>query len=248
VLLVQRDRIPAAVASELSRLKPKRIVILGGTGVVSAGVAAALDRYTTGSLTRLAGADRYATAVAISKASFQPGADTVFIATGASYPDALAGAAVAGALRAPLLLVPPKSLPSTVRLELARLAPDEIVILGGPGAVSDGVAAALGGYGIVFRIAGSDRYATAALLSRSAYPTGAQTAYVATGSTFPDALAGAAVAGRAGAPILLVERDTVPSTVATELDRLEPSQILVLGGPAAISEPVRSRLQGFLGS
>jgi subtilisin family serine protease/putative cell wall-binding protein len=247
VLLVQRDRIPAAVATELARLKPRRIVILGGTGVVGSSVAAALDAYTTGAVTRLAGTDRYATAVAISRASFDPGVKTVFVATGTAFPDALAGAAVAGARGSPLLLVPPTSLPSTVRLELARLSPDEIVILGGSAAVSDAVAAALGGYGIVFRLAGADRYATSAFLSQAAYPTGAMTAYVATGATFPDAVAGAAVAGRAGAPILLVERDRVPSSVATELGRLEPARILVLGGPGAISNAVQTTLQGYLG-
>jgi len=39
--------IPAVVATELTRLKPGRIVVLGSTSVVSAGVAAALDGYVT---------------------------------------------------------------------------------------------------------------------------------------------------------------------------------------------------------
>jgi hypothetical protein len=70
VLLVKTDSIPAATATELTRLAPEKIVILGGTGVISTGVEAALAAYTAGTVERLAGADRYETAAAISEANF----------------------------------------------------------------------------------------------------------------------------------------------------------------------------------
>jgi hypothetical protein len=62
VLLVAQNAVPSVVAGELSRLKPARIVILGGTGAVSAAVATTLDGYTTGPIVRLAGANRFDTA------------------------------------------------------------------------------------------------------------------------------------------------------------------------------------------
>jgi putative cell wall-binding protein len=246
VLLVTRDAIPTAVKAELTRLKPKKIVVLGGTGVVSSAVQVALDPYTTGPVSRLAGNDRYATAVAISKASFAAGIETVFVATGRSFPDALAGAAVAGALGSPILLVTATSLPSVVRTELARLNPQEIVILGGTGAVSNAVAQAMTDYGTVYRVSGADRYATAAQLSAAAYPSGAPSAYVATGLAFPDALAGAAVAGWVGAPILLVAPTFVPASVSAEVQRLGPGKVVILGGTGAVSESVRSTLLSLI--
>ena len=91
-------------------------------------------------VTRLAGPDRYATAAAISTATFAPNAPVVYIANGQNFPDALAGAAAAGTKDAPLLLVPPTSIPSAIATELARLNPTNIVILGGPSVVSDQVA------------------------------------------------------------------------------------------------------------
>jgi putative cell wall-binding protein len=246
ILLVTRDAIPTVVKAELARLKPAKIVVLGGTGVVSSAVQVELDAYTTGPVTRLAGANRYATAVAISQASFSPGIETVFIATGTSFPDALAGAAVAGALGSPILLVTPTSLPSVVAAELARLNPTEIVILGGPGAVSDSVGQAMSAYGTVFRVSGPDRYSTAATLSAAVYPPGTPTVYVATGVAFPDALAGAAVAGMVEAPILLVTPTSVPASVSAEILRLGPGKIFVLGGTGAVSNGVSTALLGLI--
>jgi hypothetical protein len=80
ILLVRQDSIPASTAAELSRLNPDKIVILGGTGVVSAGVATTLASYTTGAVERLSGADRYETAAAISAANFP--APQITVATG----------------------------------------------------------------------------------------------------------------------------------------------------------------------
>jgi predicted outer membrane repeat protein len=138
LLLVTRDAVPAATRTELQRLGAGRIVILGGTAVVSAGVAAELAGLTTGPVSRLAGPDRLATATAISAATFPGGASTAYVATGGVFPDALAGGAVAGAIPAPVLLVS-GSLPDGVRAELVRLGVHRIVILGGTAAVSTAV-------------------------------------------------------------------------------------------------------------
>ncbi len=85
LLLVTRSAVPSATAAELSRLKPQRIVILGGAGVVGGSVATKLDAYTTGPVSRMAGADRYATAGTVAAQSF-PTAETVFVANGLGFP------------------------------------------------------------------------------------------------------------------------------------------------------------------
>jgi spore germination protein YaaH len=95
------------------------------------------------SISRLAGPDRYETAAAISANTFAPGVPVAYVATGLNFPDALAGAAAAGYVGGPLLLVKPDSIPAATAAELARLQPARIVVLGSAGVVSDGVAAAL---------------------------------------------------------------------------------------------------------
>ncbi|TAK01450.1 MAG: cell wall-binding repeat-containing protein [Chloroflexota bacterium] len=198
-------------------------------------------------LVRYAGPDRYATAAAISAASFPPGVSSAYVATGTNFPDALAGAAAAAAENAPTLLVTPSTIPDATAAELRRLQPGRIVILGGPTVVGENVAGALRAYtgGPVVRIAGADRYATAAAISATTFAPGVAKAYVATGATFPDALGGAAAAGRNGAPVLLVARDWVPPAVAAELQRLAPAEIVILGGTGAVSAAVQDTLQGY---
>ncbi len=204
--------------------------------------------FTTGkSVPRVAGIDRYATAASVSKLAFGPGVPVAFIATGASYPDALAGAPAARVGAGPLLLTHSTSLTSATAAELTRLKPGRIVILGGTGSVASSVGEQLKSYtsGEVTRLAGPDRYATAAAISASAFAPGGSVVYVATGADFPDALAAGAAAARAQAPILLVKQNSVPSVTAAELARLAPDRIIVMGGTGMISDSVAQQLKAI---
>lgn len=197
-------------------------------------------------ITRLAGSDRYATAAAISKARFGGGASTVFVATGGSFPDALAGAPAAAKARGPVLLTERWALPGATATELARLKPSRIVVLGGSGVVSDQVLSKLRAYaGTVVRWAGSNRFETAAKISANTFGAGVPVAYLATAATFPDALAGGAVAGKVGGPILLVERGSVPWATAKELARLKPGRIVILGGSGVIGDAVKAAVDRY---
>ncbi len=247
ILLVGPDTIPATTAAELVRLQPQRIVVLGGSGVVSDAVLSGLSAYTSGSVTRLAGRDRYATAANMSAASFNSGVSVAYVATGLNFPDALTGASVAGTADGPILLVSAKAIPAVTAAELSRLAPGRIVVLGGTAVVTDAVAASLASFtsGTVTRLWGANRYATAAAISAANFAPGVPVAYIATGLDFPDALAGAAVAGSQGVPILLVSSNSIPAATAAELTRLRPARVILLGGTSAVSESVRIQLQAY---
>jgi putative cell wall-binding protein len=203
---------------------------------------ATLDAYTAGSVTRLAGADRYATAAAISAATFSPGTSVAFVALGRTFPDSLTAGAEAARRRAPILLVEPGQIPAVTAGELARLRPGRIVVVGGTGVVSDAVVAQLRSYApVVERVAGADRYATATALSRASFAANSvATVYLATGTDFPDGLAAGPVAGLDGAPLLLVQPNRLPAAVADELRRLDPTTIVFVGGTGAISEGTRA--------
>ena len=173
----------------------------------------------SGTVTRLSGASRYDTSAAISAASFGTGVPVAYIATGLGFADALSGAPVAGIQGGPILLVPGTSIPTVIRNELTRLAPSNIVILGGTGAVSASVATALGAYttGTVTRLSGTSRYDTSAKISQANFLPNVPVAYIATGLGFPDALSGAPVGGITGGPILLVPGTSIPAAIWTEL-------------------------------
>ena len=241
ILLVDPNAVPGVTRTEIERLAPDEIVILGGPGAVSPAVETELA--TLAPVRRLAGADRFATAAAISADEF-PSAVTVFLANGLNFPDALAGGAAAGHLGAPILLVTPTALPAATRAELIRLDPLEIVVLGGVGAVSDAVAAdaATAVRGVTIRrLAGADRFSTAAEISRDTF-FAAETVYVANGFGFPDALAGSPAAIWRDAPLLLVTAEVIPTATRNEIERLGPTRIIVLGGAAVISDAVATEL------
>lgn len=195
---------------------------------------------------RIAGHDRFATAAAISASTFEPGVPVVFIATGMDFPDALAGGPAAAALGGPILLVTNDAIPDATAAELTRLTPGRIVVLGGPSAIDDAVVTALGSFAPdVSRIAGHDRYATAAAVSATVFDPGVPVAFIATGKNFPDALAGSAAGARVGGPVLLVPGDAIPDVVAAELQRLEPKRIRVLGSTVVVSDEVLKALDAY---
>jgi putative cell wall-binding protein len=248
VLLVSQNGVPPSVAAELARLRPRRIVILGGTGAVGASVEKSVQAYTAGTVSRISGADRYATSARISAVNFTPGVPVVYVANGRNFPDALSGAPVAGANGAPVLLVTATGIPASVQTELKRLTPGRVVVLGGTGAVSSVVEKSLGRYaaGGVTRLSGADRFATSAAISRLNFVPGVPVLYIANGSNFPDALSGAPIAGANKAPVLLVSATSIPAAIAVELGRLKPGHIVVLGGTGSISAALALTLADYI--
>jgi putative cell wall-binding protein len=232
VLLVDAFGVPAATAGELRRLAPAKVVVVGAAGR-RPGIVATIQSLVGANVpvTTVAGVDRYATAALVSAGAFAPGVPVVYVATGLTFPDALAAGAAGARRGGPVLLVD-GDVPSAVAAELRRLRPESVVVLGGTNAVGEDVVAGIRDVlpttTVVARLAGADRYATAAALSRATYAPGEPVALVATGTTFADAL----TAGTAKTPLLLVGA-TVPPETHTELDRLG-SAVTVLGGEAAV--------------
>lgn len=248
MLLVRTDEIPSAIATELRRLKPKKIVILGGPVSVDGGVESALGAYTGGPVSRWTGIDRYDASAQISQQSFSPGVSVAYVASGLNFPDALSGGPVAGMSKAPMLLTKDDRLPDSIAEELQRLAPKKIVVLGGPVSVNDAVAAELSEFtkGWVERYYGTDRYAASADIAKQSFAPGVSVAYVAYGQVFADALAGTPVAGIRRGPMLLVDDTKIPSAIAEALNYLQPKKIIVLGGTSSVSTSVEDDLGSYV--
>lgn len=248
MLLVLPDAIPSAVQTELRRLHPGRIVVLGGTTSISAAVEAQLAGFTTGGVTRIGGSDRFETAAAVSRATSAASPPVAYIASGEAYPDALAaGALAARNAGAPVLLVTSQGVPAATADELKRVHPASIVVIGGPVVIADGVLTALHAdtTGSVTRLAGSDRYATSATVA-AAFPAGSAQAFVAAGNAFPDALSASTAAGSTGSPLLLTAPGAVPDPVATQLSRIGPSHIALVGGTNAVGDAVQAALAAYV--
>ena len=241
VLFTKSDTLPAATRSALTRLRPGRIVVVGGTAAVGGTVLATLREYTTGSVTRLAGADRFGTAVSVSRAAFPGGADVVYVATGRNWPDALSAGAAAVVQGGPVLLSDTTHVPAAVLAELDRLAPTRIMLVGGTSAVSDAAAAQLRTVATTERLSGSDRYRTALAVSQRVFGPGRPGVTVTTGLSFPDALAGVPATRTTRGPVLLAS--TTGLVGSGELDRLTPTTAYLLGGTSALPVDVARAVQ-----
>lgn len=187
------------------------------------------------STTRLAGTTRYDTAASLVNHAFPGTADLVLVAAGANFPDALAASAAAAKADAPLLLVAPGSVPAATRAQLNRLRPTRIVIVGGTAAVSESVERELTQTASVERIAGGDRYETAALLAQRFFDRSAVGAYLVSGENFPDALAAGAASSYTAQPVLLTRAGSVPVVTTRVLAALGITNVTVVGGTQAVS-------------
>ncbi len=206
----------------------------------------------------IAGTDRYATALAVSKAAYATGScDTVIISTGVNYPDALGAGGLAGAARCPILLVKSTGgLSSYVRNEILRLTqgqPSRTVYITGSTVVvsaqTESDLKALVGSANVRRLGGKDRYATANLIAREVIAVLSARgipydghAFVTTGQDFPDALLASPVAYDARRPILLVGRSGFDVALRDTITAIGATDVDIVGSTASVSTGVEGAI------
>jgi putative cell wall-binding protein len=259
VLLVDTNSVPTGVLAEITRLGATNAIILGGTGAVGTPVEDVLKQALgADKVERIAGSKRYATAdavaarvISLAGGSFD---GTAFVATGANFPDALAAAPLAAAKAWPLFLADPVTgLSANTKAAMAGVG--EVLILGGTGVVSEATEAGLTatyGSGAVERLAGDDRYATAATVAAYGVDTVGLAwdgVAIATGANFPDALAGGVLQGSSGSVMLLTESHTLsaPTRDALADNTAVIDEVRIFGGTSAVSDAVRAAVIAALG-
>lgn len=190
---------------------------------------------------RISGVTRDDTAARIAALAFPEGVDTAVVATTVDFADSLVGAGLAGSLVAAQLLVAPDQVPGPTAQALQDLGVEQVVIVGGPQAVSAEVEQALAADYEVRRLSGETPEATAAVVAAEIVAgtgvpevDGQRTVFVANGTRFPDALAGSIGAFRAQAPILYADGDGLPPETVDFLQANEIEQVVVLGGTQAV--------------
>lgn len=249
ILLTKASDLPDASAAALAELSPQRVILLGGERRIDRSVAAEITAITGTEPTRIEGANRYDTAAKIARRWDPARVDTIYLASGEVFADALAAGPLAGSLNDPILLTAPNQLPKETAAALEYLSPERIVALGGETRISFEVLKAARAYSPnVTRLAGADRYQTAALIA-ARVPVGvpdSKRAFITSGLNFPDALGGSVLAGTERAPLLLNRGDRlIDSTAQALLDR-NPVTITLLGGPSAVSEDIVAEVHRLL--
>lgn len=194
-------------------------------------------------IVRLSGADRYTTSQAIVDNGWTS-AETVIIANGEAFPDALGSAGIAKKYNAPVILTENGSTLSSIAMgEVTRLKPKNIILLGGTGVVSKAIEDSLKGSGyVVTRLSGQDRYETAVAIANTLGDV--DSVVISNGDDFAGALSMAPIAGKKQIPILLVDKDILPSSAAAYLKAHNIKTTYVIGDSTIISDSVASNFTG----
>ncbi|HEX5266591.1 MAG TPA: cell wall-binding repeat-containing protein [Acidimicrobiales bacterium] len=237
LLLTHQASLDERVSGEIDR------VLGGGSSgatVFVVGGAAAVSDQIVGQITsagyhveRLAGANRYDTAVQVAGALGDP--PVVMEATGTDFADATSAGAAAAYEGGAILLTAGSTMPQETKAYISANPSDVRIAVGGPASQADPQAQS---------VAGADRYATSAALASLCFPTPG-TVGLATGLQYPDALAGGVAAALQGGPLLLTDPNSLPAPAATYLKGVAPwtATADAFGGVGAVSQAVVAAVQ-----
>lgn len=200
---------------------------------------------------QFAGVNRFDTAGLIAtddteaRATFDDPAETVVIATGDKFPDALSATYAAGLSNSPVLLSRTPDLSEETRAVLDELQPQNYIIVGGPLAVDTSVETELATRGDVVRVGGLSRTDTAAQVARlgdadsdGALDNGETTAVVASNGEYAGALSAGPIAFAAGVPLLLTDVNNLSPETEQVIGDLGITDVIVAGGSETVSNNV----------
>jgi putative cell wall-binding protein/lipoprotein-anchoring transpeptidase ErfK/SrfK len=226
ILLTERNSLNTDAENEIKRLKVKTVYISGGTGAISFNIDKTLEDLGV-QVVRLSGSNRYETSVKI--AENLGDTDSIFVATGSNFPDALSAASIAASKGMPIILVSKDSIDKSVQDYLMNHKISKTYVIGGEAAISSNV---LSKFPNAERICGNDRYETStAILNRFKDDLNFNSVYFCTGLNFPDALSGSALASIDSSPVVLVSPNKEEATQKLiESNASEIKYIKVLGG------------------
>ncbi|UOK59111.1 cell wall-binding repeat-containing protein [Bacillus sp. OVS6] len=238
LLLTRQASLPAVVKNELVRLGVSKVFIVGGTSAVSADVEKQVKNMGI-KVTRLSGTDRYSTSVKIAD---EIGAGAVVVATGGNFADALSIAPIAAQLEMPILLSRKDSVPGAVSTFINNWDVERSYVIGGVNAISDAAAKKLPG---VKRISGADRYATnSKIIDTFIEDIDTFFTYFATGTNYPDALAGSALAAQYSSPVILTNPAKANIATKTTVEKYMDQMYVyyILGGETALPQSAIDQL------
>jgi putative cell wall-binding protein len=251
--------LPVPVQNEIKRLKSEEAIILGGTDSVSSRVVSQLKAIGVTDVERIGGANRFAVSANVANHVFtrvqalspNQRPDTVIIASGLVFPDALSASSPSGQLLLPILQVTKNTIPTEI-LKFIQNQKDvkHFIIVGGPGTVSPAVESRLriiaeGRKGAVERISGVNRFEVSAKVGEY-FGLDSELFVFASGLVFPDALAGGPFAASIHSSLLLTPPDALDPHVATHLKNVQGRLgFYVLGGPDSVSPNVAGQLKNM---
>ncbi|MDD4346980.1 MAG: N-acetylmuramoyl-L-alanine amidase [Desulfitobacteriaceae bacterium] len=246
ILLTYPRELDNQVLNEIQRLGADQVIILGSAQLMGDNITNVLDREEI-SWERIGGTDRYETAVQVAGRLGATG--QVILASGENFPDVLAISPYAGITETPILLTQKQGLPEVTKNQIKQLisgeADPKTLVIGGEAVIPGTTLQEIPG---VQRLAGSDRYETAAKVYWFSQDMFEQDkAYLTTGENFPDGLVVGALAAKEKAPLFLTGSSGLPPATYSAMEdifRIAGATVNLVGGPAVLSETVKEQVIG----
>ena len=257
VVYTAGDVLSDGTAALLREASPAAVIIVGGTGAVSRDVRTQIVAASPESdISRVSGAGRADTAAVTARrtlgAPSEAGRVTLIVVNGWSPPDIGAAAALAArTARSAVVYTEAARLPDASAALLGDYEVARVILVGGAGAINssvqEAIAASAGGASVL-RLTGADRIDTAALAARRVLgsPAGAAeglTLVVANGWSAPDVgVAAAFAAATSNAAVAFTSPAALPEATAALIREYRPSQVIIVGGSAAVTGEVRDAI------
>ncbi|PKK39223.1 Copper binding protein, plastocyanin/azurin family [Clostridiaceae bacterium JG1575] len=245
ILLSDTKEVPKVVLEEIKRLGAQKVVLLGGELALDPAVAEQLKTMNL-KVERLAGSDRYRTAVAINEAVREGATKHIYLVSGRKFTDALGIVPVAANAKDGILLTERQQIPNATLGAMRKWGIDSVTLLGGTNAISEDVEKELKDWGFkVGRLVGETRYDTNIQLTKKFYKT-VTDAIGASGEAFPDALVSTVYAAKMNQPILLLNPKGLDEVTLQYVKEAKMKRMILMGGEQTIPEAIEKVLKDWI--
>ncbi|MEL5897858.1 cell wall-binding repeat-containing protein [Clostridium sporogenes] len=224
--------------------KNGNVYILGGTASVNNTVENTIKNNGY-NIKRLSGQDRYATCNSIVKEFGVKEGTPIVIVNGLNFADALSVSAPASIKGYPVLLSGNKALPEYAKSIIKTAKSSEVYIIGGEGVLNKNIEneiKKIQSSAKITRINGKDRYETS--LRVNEHFANRETVIMASGTNYPDALSGSALAGKLNASLLLVNDGSLNNQIEF-IDKEKTDGVILLGGEGVLSKKVQNAIENI---
>ncbi|WP_368490044.1 cell wall-binding repeat-containing protein [Clostridium sp. BJN0013] len=227
--------------------KSGTLYALGGTASISDEFLNYMKQSGYKNITRLGGKNRFDTNKSVINSMKVEKGTPIVIANGWGFADALSISSVAASRGYPILMTGDAYLPEETKSLISDINPSDVYIIGGQGSVKDGVINQLKSLvpslkdNNIIRVDGQTRYDTSLNICKY-FNLDTDTAVLASGANFPDALSGSALASKLNAPVILTDGSDI-SNQKTFIDEKAYKNIILLGGIGSIDLPVEYLLK-----
>ena len=239
ILLTKIKDLPSKTLSEIERLNASEVVIVGGKASVSSSVEKKLKEKGL-AVSRVSGSDRYATSIDLAKKVVKNSScGKLVLINGRKNADALTVSSLATSESLPVVMTDGNNVSKSVKKFVKDNDINEVIIVGGNSSMNARMMKQLDVK--TRRIAGKDRFETAIKIADEVYPY-LEKVILANGYNSIDALSAGAITNIAKAPIILINKNSIPSSVKSRLKDLDEDGIIVVGGKNTITNSVYNKL------